>query len=149
MDTVDTCVTQVPTKTLAQSVNMENIENPKVINNRQDDDGFKTVSHKKKRPNIIYGKGETVEQISAYIPNIDIHISRLSLDLEANNIISYLTKKFSGIKVICEDLPVKSKLYKSFKINVPSTFKKNIYDESIWPQGVVVKPFFQLRNKKQ
>lgn len=113
-----------------------------------DNDGFEQAKTRKRREKKNYGNADDVS-FSAYIPNTNIHITKINLNVTNSQIIEHVKNKIENVSLTCTELEVKSGLYKAFKLTLPVIHKKIILNANFWPKGVVFKQFFEPNFRKQ
>ncbi|CAH0554808.1 unnamed protein product [Brassicogethes aeneus] len=150
----------VTTKNTTQSGNTEPVKNQQTKHavkkseastsktTNKENDGFIEVKRKKR---FIYGNNENVtsNKLSGYIANSNIHVSRLDLSHTKEDVIGYIREKIPELReknIDCTELEVKTKAYKSFKVSIPATQKKNVLSKEFWPNNVAVKLFWEHKN---
>lgn len=89
-----------------------------------------------------YGTGSTSDGLAAFIPQTDVHVSKVGKDYDGNKVVSYIKSQSNeAFEVGCEELQVKSGAYRSYKLTVPVTYCEKLLDSSFWPSGIAVRKF--------
>lgn len=96
-----------------------------------------------------FGSGSTSELLKPYIPRTFVHVSRLDLTCSPDVLLSYIKSKTDICIDECEELQVKSKSYKCFKIGVQADKASTLLDPEFWPPYVAVKRFFDRSSPKR
>lgn len=116
-----------------QDVNKEDLENKE----------FKIVQYKKRKPRYLFGTN-TNDELSAYVPQSNIMVSKLDKKVTKNDVMQYISKRIPNIEIQCEQLKVRTENYNCFKVSLPVNKKEESLAENFWPSYVGVKLF---RNK--
>ncbi|KAK4880849.1 hypothetical protein RN001_008995 [Aquatica leii] len=120
-----------------------------VVNNNEKDSEIPIAglnNNQRRKRNFIFGTatGDQTERLQAYIPKSTIHISKLTLENTKDDLINYIKNQIPSIDIECEELIVRSKSYRSFKVSVPYNYKQALLTSDFWPNYIAVKPFFLL-----
>lgn len=106
----------------------------------QNDINVSTLKQNKKTSSI-YGSMTESSRLKAYMPLSHIHISKVRLENDAQDIIEYVKNKIPNTDVECEEVKVKSGMYKSFKLSLPANCSSKLLQSSFWPESVAVRKF--------
>lgn len=99
------------------------------------------------RPGLKYGTGSASDELGAFKPASCIHISRIDLAYSREDVMKYVTSKMGPIvKLECEELPVRSQRYHSFKLSVPADEGERLLSSDFWPPGIAVRRFVHLKS---
>ncbi|CAH0555044.1 unnamed protein product [Brassicogethes aeneus] len=99
--------------------------------------------HKKNR--ATYGTGEENTGLRAYIPKSYIHVSKIHVDFTKDDLNRFIKNKIL-VDAECEELDIRSRSYRSFKVAVLANEAKNLLDSKAWPKNIAVKKFIE-RNR--
>jgi len=98
----------------------------------------------------IVGKNDTNKSLKAAVTvkKLDLHVTRLDIQTTAQELTDSITS--NGLTVIaCEELKARYNTYKSFRVTLDGSNANAcqlMYDENIWPSGVMVRRFFTNKN---
>ncbi|KAJ3655985.1 hypothetical protein Zmor_015092 [Zophobas morio] len=138
------------------SSNMEKNEKNEEISSHNalnDAEGFQTVVSRKKKRNFIRGKASATNEndtlIKAVPRNGYIYVGNLHPNTSENDLKLFLKSKFSDKEISVDKLPKRPTAKSvSFKITVEKTIFKDFFKEELWPEGILVKKFYFLKNEK-
>ncbi|CAG9814741.1 unnamed protein product [Phaedon cochleariae] len=100
----------------------------------------------KSRPPPIMGSNDTTMGISAAQKYSWLFVSGLEGSTQAQDVLNYLNT-INKQNYVCEKLRTKNERYvSSFKIGVPAALKETIMDGKIWPNGVIINLFMNLKS---
>ena len=94
------------------------------------------------------GTADTIEIKVAPEPSRDIFVSRLHSDINCDKLKNYLeSKNIITRNVACISHPDSKS--RSFKLSVPKSMFKTVFDATLWPEGISVKKYYsRYTNKK-
>ncbi len=78
---------------------------------------------------------------------LDIYVGGCQLSTDPDKVKSYCTKKLKMSFIKCCQLESKSKWNKSFKISIHANVRDELLKPEFWPEGIVIRKFFNPRNK--
>lgn len=112
-----------------------------------DDEQWKTVTHKKPKQTVI---GKKLDDGKCKLRAAETfgywHVYRLHPDTSAEDVKAYLESDFPGVQV--EKLKSFSPtVYSSFKVTVREKDEQRILDAGLWPSGTRINRFFHSRDK--
>lgn len=103
---------------------------------------------KSTRQEVVIGtQSESINKISSAGKTLWIFVSRLGTSVEAADLVSHLKEICGDIKLNCEELKPKYPGYRSYKVELPYSCRKTVFDSSLWPENVLVSKFFFPRPK--
>jgi hypothetical protein len=112
------------------------------------DDGFTTVSPRRKKPMVIGTGSSTALRGVKSTPRTSTaaaFVTRLSPGTSEAEMCDYVRSKF-GIDTRCEQLETRYDTYASFKVVVNAKFVDKLIDPIMWPAGVMVRKFFVAKS---
>ena len=166
--TYATIAKHVPQQIQSNKANVRSPSNPSTIpkaagatavidsdlDNPTDSDGFqepadvkrRRLRQERKKSRIIRGSG-TFDNIKGGPERTrDLFIYRVDKTTEDHNIHEHVTNKgFQVVKFGCISKP--ESMYKSYKLTVPISQFGKLFDNSLWPNGVSVRPFIAPKTK--
>lgn len=97
----------------------------------------------------IRGKADSCQGLSAAVKKISLYAGNFAINTEADKICDHLKVKFPGESINVEILPKREEaLSLAFKITLNESLQDRLYDENLWPNGVVVRRFFRPKIKR-
>lgn len=101
---------------------------------------FKQVTYKKRRSNTTLGTSNLVSEIKAVESRKTIFISRLYPNTTPEQLQKHL--KQNNIQYVnVEKLTIQSNEVAAFKVQIPTSQEKNIFNPETWPQYTIIRPF--------
>ena len=93
------------------------------------------------------GTADTIEIKVAPEPSRDIFVSRLHSDINSDKLKNYLeSKNIVTRNVECISHPDSKS--RSFKLSVPKSMFKTVFDATLWPEGISVKKYYSRYTNK-
>lgn len=109
------------------------------LNQRKDVTGSRPIE-----PNdLLASAPERIKQYDLFITNCNKNKTKTEVIME------YCKDKLNIEALACVDLSNKNNNYKSFKLSVAATDRDKLLDPEVWPQGIVVKKFYNFRRWQQ
>lgn len=130
------------------SVGRQSIPRPssnEVVNENNQTGNWQIKAHKRfnRLKKATVGTGMSSQLKAASRPWY-IYTSNWSCDTKTSDLVEHL--KTFGVEVdAIEELEVKSKRYKSFKVTCDSKFRQNLESTGTWPIGIVARRFYMAR----
>ena len=132
------------------NTNTNNADNNRLTNEKVELPAWNVVASRKKRK-IVLGSNVSDTNLTAaeVVYKRDLHVTRLTMDMTAEKLTSYVSKK--GVNVTdCELLEPPAHVkqpytYKAFHLSFTCTDKSladKLLDECEWPMGIAVRRFY-------
>lgn len=83
----------------------------------------------------------------AAVVTADVFVGRVDSNVTAENVDSYVRENFSINPVCVSRLDIRSNQYAAFKVNVRLNDRDKLFDESLWPQDIIVKKFYNRQKR--
>ncbi|XP_063634948.1 uncharacterized protein LOC134805608 [Cydia splendana] len=119
---------------------------------KMDDDGFETVTYKKKKSNYRYRgqlgvANDSNTKFKAADRKTPVFISNVHKDTQEKDIIEYIMDKTKE-KVFLEKIDIKRDTgHKAYKFFVSPNKLSLFLDKNIWPQGIIFRKFVHFHYK--
>lgn len=108
-----------------------------------------TRAYRKRKDNTITGTCKTGNSLSTTDKKSFLFVSRLSPNTTSDNLTEFLKSKIDSSQYVAEKLPCKyPKDYASFKVGIPSSCFKEIYNPEFWPENTFVSVYVNSKYKK-
>lgn len=141
----------VPRNSNRNNADMENVNNQQssIIKIAEEDNNeFKTVTYRKKRPKKNLGTAEVSEDeskngFSGAERKVWLYVYRVNRVETSKQILEYITKKpgFDEHNTNVEEIPSENGQLKRFLVTAPLSKKEIMYQSEFWPKNVGVKRF--------
>lgn len=128
-----------------------NIDEPAAALHRMRSDAPSTLvsanadkPRRSRKRTVCLGTGDSNNILKPYIPDTAIVVSRLSTDVTSDALRSYILSKLPECRISSiTQLPVRTRTYNCFKIELPGNVSSSMLDAGLWPCGVMVRRFFR------
>ncbi|XP_070546548.1 uncharacterized protein [Ptychodera flava] len=99
------------------------------------------------RRNFMLGNKKDTSILSAANPKSSLFVTRLQPDTTPDHIISYIGEMLHINVVSCVQLKTKHRSYASFCVTVNAMNLKTLQNPNSWPEGVLIRKFYQPRKQ--
>lgn len=94
--------------------------------------------------------GSDLNSFAAVARRAYLYIGNVNPGAGKETITNYIKKKVPGVDFVIDELPKREEaLSRAFKLTVDFTLLETFNKSDFWPQGVIVKRFFQFKKRQQ
>lgn len=125
--------------------------NTKTINSSRSKSNNVTYDRNYKRKNNVFGNKQvdTNSKFKSAKSFVDVYLGRCDLQVEKEDILSYLKNELNIDECKVFDLESKNPNAKSFKININISMRDKLLLEDSWPSGIICRKFYSSSKKEQ
>jgi len=109
-----------------------------------DDSGYTLVQRSKRKRKAIVGSKAVPSDLRSLQPvyaQKSLFVSRLPPEATAEDLSEFVKQAF-GLRASCTKI-VSGKFHSSFKVSVGTTKPQLLYNSSLWPEGVLVRHYYE------
>lgn len=114
----------------------------------EDNDGFKMVSYRKRKPAIrnMRGAGQSSGILQAVASTVTLYVSRAKKEITAEHIQEYIIHKGQTALKVEYIKPYQETSFNSFLVTIEANNLDTFLSEGFWPTGIVYRKYIYKRN---
>lgn len=94
--------------------------------------------------------GSVQDTFAAVARRAYLYIGKVNPGASKDTIVKYIRNKAPGVDFVVDELPKREEaLSRAFKLTMDFTLLETFNRSDFWPQGVIVKRFFQFKSRRQ
>ena len=77
---------------------------------------------------------------------VDVFLGRVDKEVTIDNVKDYIKDTFDVMVQSVESVEIQSKQFNAFKITVHTEGRETLFNDVLWPEGMIVNKFYKRRN---